>query len=127
MSQNLVKNGNVITCLSVPYAVNAGDGVLWGARGTSFGVAEATAAINTAVEVAVVGVFTLPKATGSASDAFADGQLVCWDSSAKKITGVKTAASTFTAIGAAVGTTLQADTTGVVRLWGAARAPNASD
>ncbi len=108
--KNYVQPGKTIT-FAAPYAVSAGDGLLVGAI---FGVATANAAIGEAVEAALVGVFDLKKA---ASQAWAVGDKVYWDNTAKETT--KTATSN-TLIGVAVETVSNgaSDTVGRLRLNG---------
>lgn len=77
--KNYVQPGNTIT-LTAPYAVTSGDGLLVGAI---FGVAAGAAAIGEAVEAALVGVYDLKKV---ASQAWAAGDKIYWDNSAKNTT-----------------------------------------
>ena len=90
--KNYVQPGHTIT-LPAPYAVASGDGFLVGAI---FGVATAIAAIGDAVEATLVGVFDLKKV---ASQAWAAGDKVYWDNTAKETTKTATAN---TLIGAAI-------------------------
>ena len=90
--KNFVQPGNTIT-LTAPYAVASGDGLLVGAV---FGIAAGTAASGEPVEAALVGVYDLKK---TASQAWAVGDKVYWDNTAKEAT--KTTTSN-TLIGAAV-------------------------
>lgn len=77
--KNYVQPGNTIT-LTAPYAVTSGDGLL---VGSIFGVAAGTAAIGEAVETAVEGVYDLKKV---ASQAWAAGDKIYWDNTAKNTT-----------------------------------------
>lgn len=77
--KNYVQPGNTIT-LTAPYAVTSGDGLLVGAI---FGVAAGTAASGDPVETAVVGVYDLKKV---ASQAWAVGDKIYWDNTAKQTT-----------------------------------------
>lgn len=77
--KNYVQPGNTVT-LTAPYAVTSGDGLLAGAI---FGVAAGAAAIGEAVEAALVGVYDLKKV---ASQAWAAGDKIYWDNSAKNTT-----------------------------------------
>ena len=106
--KNYVQPGNTIT-LTAPYAVTSGDGLL---VGSIFGVAAGTAALGEAVETALVGVYELKKV---ASQAWAAGDKVYWDNTAKEAT--KTTTSN-TLIGAAVAAVAggAGDTIGRVRL-----------
>ena len=108
--KNYVQPGKTIT-LPAPYAVSPGDGLLVGAL---FGIASGTGIIGEAVEVALVGVFDLKK---TASQAWAVGDKVYWDNTAKETT--KTATGN-TAIGVAVEAVGNgaSETTGRLRLNG---------
>ncbi len=77
--KNYVQPGNTIT-LTAPYAVTSGDGLL---VGSIFGVAAGTAALGDPVETAVVGVYDLKKV---ASQAWAVGDKIYWDNTAKNTT-----------------------------------------
>lgn len=90
--KNFVQPGNTLT-LTAPYAVSSGDGLL---VGSIFGVAAGTAALGEAVEAALTGVYDLKKV---ASQAWAAGDKVYWDNTAKEAT--KTTTSN-TLIGVAV-------------------------
>lgn len=90
--KNYVQPGNTIT-LAAPYAVASGDGLL---VGSIFGVASGDAASGEPIEAALVGVFDLKKV---ASQAWAAGDKVYWDNTAKEAT--KTTTSN-TLIGVAV-------------------------
>ena len=109
--KNYVQPGNTIT-LTAPYAVASGDGLL---VGSIFGVAAGTAAIGEAVEAALTGVYDLKKV---ASQAWAAGDKVYWDNTAKEAT--KTTTSN-TLIGVAVAAVAggAGDTIGRVRLYAA--------
>lgn len=106
--KNYVQPGNTVT-LTAPYAVASGDGLLVGAI---FGVAAGTAALGEAVEAALTGVYDLKKV---ASQAWAAGDKVYWDNTAKEAT--KTTTSN-TLIGVAVVAVAggAGDTIGRVRL-----------
>ena len=105
-----VQPGNTIT-LTAPYAVASGDGLL---VGSIFGVASGTAALGETVEAALTGVYDLKKV---ASQAWAAGDKVYWDNTAKEAT--KTATSN-TLIGVATEAVAggAGDTIGRVRLNG---------
>ena len=77
--KNYVQPGRTLTIAS-PYAVTSGDGLLVGAI---FGVATANAASGEAVEAGLVGVFDLKK---TASQAWAVGDRIYWDNTAKEAT-----------------------------------------
>ena len=106
--KNYVQPGNTVT-LTAPYAVASGDGLL---VGSIFGVAAGTAALGDAVEAALTGVYDLKKV---ASQAWAAGDKVYWDNTAKEAT--KTTTSN-TLIGVAVVAVAggAGDTIGRVRL-----------
>jgi predicted RecA/RadA family phage recombinase len=82
--KNYVQPGNTIT-LTAPYDVASGDGLLVGAI---FGVATGSAVSGAAIEAALVGVFDLTKV---GSQAWAAGDKIYWDNTAKQAT--KTATS----------------------------------
>jgi predicted RecA/RadA family phage recombinase len=90
--KNYVQPGNTIT-LTAPYDVASGDGLLVGAI---FGVATGAAANGEPIEAALVGVFDLKKV---GSQAWAVGDKIYWDNTAKQAT--KTATDN-TLIGAAI-------------------------
>jgi len=90
--KNYVQPGNTIT-LTAPYDVASGDGLLVGAI---FGIATSAAANGDPIEAALVGVFDLTKV---GSQAWASGDKIYWDNTAKQAT--KTATDN-TLIGAAV-------------------------
>ena len=77
--KNYVQPGNTIT-LTAPYAVTSGDGLL---VGSIFGVAAGTAILGDPVETAVEGVYDLKKV---ASQAWAAGDKIYWDNTAKQTT-----------------------------------------
>ena len=77
--KNYVQPGNTIT-LTAPYAVTSGDGLL---VGSIFGVAASTAASGDPVETALEGVYDLKKV---ASQAWAVGDKIYWDNTAKNTT-----------------------------------------
>ena len=108
--KNYVQPGNTIT-LTAPYAVASGDGLL---VGSIFGVASGTAALGETVEAALTGVYDLKKV---ASQAWAAGDKVYWDNTAREAT--KTTTSN-TLIGVAVVAVAggAGDTIGRVRLNG---------
>lgn len=110
MGNPYVQPGNVITCSSLPYARNKGQGVQWGSM---FGVAQQTKAISTACEVEVVGVQNLDATTGQA---WTDGAKIYWDNTNKLATNV---VGTNLFIGHAVGAKGSAAALGLVRLTGA--------
>lgn len=82
--KNYVQPGNTIT-LTAPYNVASGDGLLVGAI---FGVATGAAVSGDSIEAALVGVFDLTKV---GSQAWAAGDKIYWDNTAKQAT--KTATS----------------------------------
>ena len=90
--KNYVQPGNTIT-LTAPYDVASGDGLL---VGSIFGVATGAAVSGGTIEAALVGVFDLTKV---GSQAWAVGDKIYWDNTAKQAT--KTATDN-TLVGAAV-------------------------
>lgn len=105
-----IQPGNTVT-LPAPYAVASGDGLLVGAL---FGIATHDAAENAEVETHLVGVVEIAKV---GSQAWAVGDRIYWDDTAKRAT--KTATDN-TLIGAAVIAVADGagDTIGRVRLNG---------
>ena len=79
--KNFVQPGNTLDLTAPSGGVDAGNGYLIGAL---FGVAAVTAAEGESFAFDVVGVFTLPKASGAA---LAEGAKAYWDSTAKNVTG----------------------------------------
>ena len=107
--KNWVQPGITITVIA-PVAVNSGDGLLVGAL---FGVATATAAISTNVEMVTVGVVDLPKA----AVAITQGAKLYWDNTAKTLT---TTATGNTMVGCAIVAAAVGDSTVRMRLNGVA-------
>lgn len=106
--KNYVQYGDNVT-VTAPYAVASGAGCL---VGTLFGVAEYTAAISTAVEIATRGVFTLKK---TSAQAWTVGAAIYWDDTNKECT---TTSAGNTLIGKALEVAANPSSTGVVRLNG---------
>ena len=107
--KNWVQPGITVTVIA-PVAVNSGDGLLVGAL---FGVATATAAIGTNVEMITVGVVDLPKA----AVAITQGAKLYWDNTAKTLT---TTATGNTMVGCAIVAAAVGDSTVRMRLNGVA-------
>jgi predicted RecA/RadA family phage recombinase len=105
--KNFVQDGNIVT-LAAPVTVASGAGLL---VGTLFGVAAYDALVGADVEVAVTGVYNLPKAVG----ALTQGQKIYWDNTAKNVTGT---VGTNTFIGCAVLPAASGDATARIRLNG---------
>ncbi len=105
--KNFVQPGDVIS-VTAPATVAAGAAVL---VGSLFGVAVNAAASSAPVEIAVTGVYDLPK---TAAQAWTVGQLLYWSG-----TALTTTASTNKLVGVAAQAQLAADTVGRVRLNGA--------
>lgn len=109
--KNYVQKGDTIKVTVVDNTdavdLSSGDGYL---VGSLFGVAQHDAVVGAEVELAVVGVFTLPKTT---SQAWSVGDKAYWDVSAGKVT---TTASSHKQIGVVVVAAGTNDTTGVVLL-----------
>jgi predicted RecA/RadA family phage recombinase len=78
--KNYVQPGHVVTVPSAPYNAASGAGLL---QGSLFGVCQTAAVSGSPVEIAVDGVFDLPKA---ASQAWTVGVRVYWDDAAKNCT-----------------------------------------
>ena len=107
--KNYLQPGNVIT-VTAPAALASGDGCL---VGSLFGVACGTYIEGDAdAELAVVGVFELPKVSAQAWTA---GAKVYWNATDKACT---TMATGNTLIGAAVKAAANPSATGIVRLNG---------
>jgi len=91
--RNFRQEGNVVTCTAPSGGVVSGGGYK---IGDIFGVAAVTAAEGEGFELAVAGVYTLPKAAG----VIAEGVKVYWSAANSNVT---TTASGNTLIGHAVG------------------------
>ena len=109
--KNYVQPGNTIT-LTAPYAVSSGDGLL---VGSIFGVAAGTAALGETVEAALTGVYDLKKV---ASQAWAVGDKIYWDNTAKNTTKTLTS-NTLIGVATDVVAGGATDVIGRVRLNGA--------
>ena len=109
--KNYVQPGNTIT-LTAPYAVTSGDGLL---VGSIFGVAAGTAALGDPVETALEGVYDLKKV---ASQAWAVGDKIYWDNTARQTTKVTTS-NTLIGVATEVVAGGAGDVVGRVRLNGA--------
>lgn len=107
--KNFVQEGDTIHIDAAPYAVAAGAGLL---MTSIFGVAVGDIENGGEGEIVTEGIFTLAKATGAA---WAQGDLLYWDDSAKKLT--KTSASNYL-VGSAAAAAESADATGDVWLPG---------
>jgi predicted RecA/RadA family phage recombinase len=107
--RNFIQPGNTVT-VTAPAAVASGAGVL---VGSIFGVAVRSAASGADIDVDVLGVFDLPKATGAA---WTQGVRIYWDDVSKNCT---TTVGTNKLIGVATAAALSGDTIGRVRLSGA--------
>lgn len=112
MARNFVQPGNVVTLTAPTGGVVAGTVYL---IGTLLVVAQNTVAQTLPFEGMVIGVFTLPKATGQA---WTEGAKVYWDNTAKNFT---TTSTSNTLAGVAVAAAASGDTTGSVRLDGVTR------
>lgn len=106
--KNLVQEGKILG-VTAPYALTSGDGCLVGAL---FGVATMDAANGAAVEIMLDGVFELKK---TSAQAWAVGDRIYWDNSAKECTTVK---GTNTLIGAATEAVANPSSTGNVHIAG---------
>lgn len=106
--KNYIQPGNVIT-VTAPATLASGDGCLVGAL---FGVACGAYEINADAELALVGVFELPK---TSAQAWTAGAKVYWSATEKACT---TTATGNTLIGVAVKAAANPSATGFVRLNG---------
>ncbi|WP_336801712.1 DUF2190 family protein [Kaistia sp. MMO-174] len=109
--KNYVKPGDMLT-LAAPYDVASGGGLL---VGSIFGIAAFSALSGAVVEAKTTGVFDLLAEGAGSGQAFAVGDAVYWDNTAKRVT--KTTASN-TKIGVAVAAKATADVVARVRLNG---------
>lgn len=107
--KNFIQPGHQLS-VPAPAAVTSGQGVL---VGSLFGVAVHDAASGEPVELALIGVYRLAKATGSA---WTVGARLYWDDTAKNVV---TTASTNKLIGVAAQAADSAATSGAVLLTAA--------
>lgn len=107
--KNFYAPGNTITCVAPVDGVASGDVV---EVGDFIGIASTSALEGEEYELALGGIYTLPRVTGG-STGWDVGDQLYWDSTAGKVTGT---ASTNTPIGLAAAATGDADATGRVRL-----------
>jgi len=77
--QNYIQNGQVITVATPAGGIASGEGLI---VGNIFGIAAYSATEGDPVEVAITGVFQLPKATATVLTV---GARVAWDNTAKNI------------------------------------------
>ena len=77
--QNHIQNGHVITVPAPAGGIASGEGTI---IGNIFGIAAYSAAESDPVELAITGVFKLPKATAAVLTV---GARVAWDNTAKSI------------------------------------------
>ena len=109
--KNFVMDGGTVTVLAPSGGLFSGQGVVVGAI---FGVSSYDAAEGDEAEIAVTGVFTLPKSAG----VIAEGAIVFWDDSGKTVSNV-TGAGLFP-IGTCIGGAADTDAACLVRLDGIA-------
>lgn len=107
MATNLKQNNSDIVNLLMPYNRTSGQGVL---VGSIFGVCLLTKASGEEGPVQLVGIATLPKATGAA---WTQGQRLFWDDTNKQVDNTSTLDFCIGCAAVAAGT---ADTTGDVLL-----------
>jgi predicted RecA/RadA family phage recombinase len=107
MAQNYIMSGDVCNVVLAADAV-AGTPFLLGIR---LAVPLASGSTGDTVACSMEGVFTVPKATGSA---WTQGEQLYWDDTAKNVTTVSTSN---TAIGWAFDAAASGDTTGNVKLF----------
>ena len=105
---NFIQEGDVLT-LTAPYAVTSGQGAK---IGSFFGIATKDIANGASGEFMIEGVFDITKATGLD---FAQGDLVYWDNSQKKVVDTDSANSYI--IGIAVTAAGTSATTARVKLF----------
>lgn len=112
--KNFVQPGNVLTVPAPAGGIASGEGLK---VGVLFGVASGAAAEGESVELALRGVYTLPKVS---AQAWTIGAALYWDPAAKKATTAPTAGNLLIGVAAAAAANPSAE--GVVRLNGAAPA-----
>lgn len=105
--KNHIKPGNRITVIAPAGGLVGGDFYIAGA---AFGIVSVTVAEGEEVEIHVGEAWTLPKATGAA---WAIGDKIYWDATAKNMTKTATAN---TLVGVAFRVAVTADTSGAVLL-----------
>lgn len=105
MAQNLIQDGDVMPVV-LSGTVASGDGIL---VGDTVGVALNSGVSGDTIQVAICGVYELPKASGAVSQ----GVKLYWDSSAKNVT---TTVSSNKQIGIAFSGAASGDTTVQVKL-----------
>lgn len=108
MANNYVQKGEVLS-LTAPYNVSSGGGLLVGAL---VGIAQIDALQNAQVQVAIEGVWEVDKVD---AQAWAEGEKVYWDDSAKNFT---TTSSGNTLAGVAAEAAANPTATGKLRLNG---------
>ena len=77
--QNFIQNGHIITVATPAGSIASGEGLI---VGNIFGVAAYSAAEGDPVELAITGVYKLPKATAAVLTV---GARVAWDNTTKNI------------------------------------------
>ncbi len=81
--KNFIQPGNTVTVTAPAGGVKSGDGVLPYAGSSLFGVAATDAAEGSPVELALVGVYDLPRDSGAT---FTPGSPVYWEAAEKRAT-----------------------------------------
>lgn len=112
--KTFIQNGHVITITAPAGGVSSGDGIL---VGSLFGVAAYAALEGKPVEIAIGGVFEMPK---DPTAVLAIGEAVAWDVAAKHVT---VPGLGLYPIGVATAAAGNGATTAAVRLDGVATAP----
>ena len=107
--KNFVQHGDTLDLTAPAGGVISGTAYLIGAL---FGVAVASADAAATFPLRVVGVYTLPKATG---EAWAEGAILYWDNTNKRLT---TTSAGNTKVGTVASAAVSAASTGVIRLNG---------
>ncbi|MDQ2080482.1 DUF2190 family protein [Xanthobacteraceae bacterium Astr-EGSB] len=105
--QNKIMQGAVLTAPAPAGGIASGEAAL---IGKIFGVAVTTEAAGADVALDTEGVFELPKATGAA---WAIGDALYWDATAKKLTGT---ASGNTRVAVAVAVAASGDAVGLAKI-----------
>lgn len=109
MATNMIQDGVVLE-VTAPYAVTAGAGVQVGTK--LHGIALAAAANGAAVRIATRGVWSVAKVS---AQAWAVGDLIYWDNTAKLFT---TTSTSNLLVGVAVAAAANPSSTGTLRLNG---------
>ena len=107
---NFIKPGKIVTYTAPAGGVISGNGYV---IGSLLVIATNTIAAGLQFEGATLGIFTLPKAAGTA---WAEGQLLYWDTANNNL--VTAASATARRVGCAAAAAAAGDVTGLCRLHG---------